>query len=255
MSMFETQSSLYPLSSCSVIAGEFFPELICASSRRSHGNMSLSCADTRDSLKNRNSFLSEIGVRGNVLVCAKQIHSSRVCYAGPELCGSGASCSDSAIADTDAFITDQKNVALSVMTADCLSIFLYDPKHAAAGVIHAGWKGTREGIVSCTVTAMRERFGSRPQDLYAKLNPAIKHCCYEVGPEFAVLFPDFVQRRDGKYYFDIIGQNKKELLSCGVSLKRVEDASRCTACHNDDFFSFRREKSNAGRMMSVIMLK
>ena len=68
----------------------------------------------------------------------------------------------------DGLITATPGLLLGVQTADCLPIILVDPKRRAAGVFHAGWRGTVKRIVEKGVGEMRCRFGSRPRDLQGR---------------------------------------------------------------------------------------
>ena len=47
----------------------------------------------------------------------------------------------------DALITKNKNVAIGVLTADCIPILIYDQKLQIISAIHAGWKGAYKGII------------------------------------------------------------------------------------------------------------
>jgi len=235
-----------------------FPDLrlLCAFSTRFLGNTSLSYGDTAHSLENRKNLLKGLGIHYRDLVCAKQVHGSAARYIRQVDRGKGALSYDNAIADTDALVTDEKNVPLSIFTADCLSIFLYDSKTHAIGLVHAGWRSSKEEIAVKTVKLMQERFNTRPQDLCAGFGPAIRECCYEVQGECAGIFsPEHIIERNGRHYLDLAGINKKQLLNSGVKDKNIFDSSICTACRNEEFFSFRKEGRDCGRMMSVMMLK
>jgi len=230
-------------------------KVISAFSLRSCQNMSLFYSDTKNSLSNRKNFLQSLGIDYRDLVCAKQVHSGNIRYAQESDLGRGAKSYESSVPDTDAFITDKKNVPLAIFTADCLSIFLFDPKIPAIGLVHAGWRSAKEQIVSRTLDLMQEEFSSRPQDLYAGFGPAIRSCCYEVGREFEDFFPGAVIEKEKKYYLDLVNLSKKQLLDSGVSEDGIFDPQICTSCLNMDFFSFRREGKDCGRIMSVAMLK
>ena len=235
---------------------EGFPNsaLTCALSTRHFQNMSLFYGDTKDALINRQRFLGALGIDYLDLVCAKQIHSSQIRYAQEEDRGKGALSYDTAISDTDAFITNKRRLPLAIFTADCLSIFLYDPITAAIGLIHAGWRSTRENITAKTVQLMAEKFNTQAQDLYIGFGLAIRACCYEVDKEFGNLFAYGLTERFNRYYLDLAGINKKQLLDLGIKEINISDSKICTSCQNDDFFSYRKEGSSCGRMMSVMML-
>lgn len=230
------------------------PGLICATSSRHQGNMSLVYGDTKGALKNREYFLQGLGINYQDLVCARQVHGSCARYVRDEDKGRGVSYG-TAVADTDALVTDKKNLALAVFTADCLSIFLYDAKTPAIGLIHAGWQSTKENIAAKTLRLMQREFHTRLEDLSVGFGPAIRSCCYEVGGDFADFFPDGLTTRNNRYYLDLVGINKKQILASGAQEVNIFDSCHCTSCQNKDFFSYRKEGKNCGRMMSVIMLK
>ncbi len=228
--------------------------LVSAVSKRPH-NMSLSYGDTRDSLTNRKDFLGSLGIDHKDLVCARQVHGSGIKYVTARDKGKGALTVQDAIPATDGLITDVKGLPLAIFTADCLSVFLYDKLHHAVGLVHAGWRGTREHIVSKALVAMQENFGSMPEDLYAGFGPLLRECCYQVGDEFSVYFPLGVNLKAERLYLDLAGINKKELLDFGICQDNILDASSCTFCSGAEYFSWRKESTDAGRMISVMMLK
>ena len=234
-----------------------FPDtgVVCAFSIRSDGNMSLRYGNTENSLNNRKNFLGGLGIDYKDLICAKQIHSNQVRYATERDKARGALTYESAIADTDALVTDRKNLPLAVLTADCLPIFLYDPHTPAIGLVHAGWRSTQENIVTVAIQLMQEEFNTRVKDLCVGFAPAIRECCYEVRENFKIFFLVGLTKKKGRYYLDLIRINKKHILDSGVKENNIFDSGICTVCNNKDYFSYRKENEASGRMISVMMLK
>ncbi|MDD5281393.1 MAG: peptidoglycan editing factor PgeF [Candidatus Omnitrophica bacterium] len=230
-------------------------DVACAFSRRQDGNMSLCYGDTRGALENRKRFLSAIGIDYRGLICAKQVHGKAVTYVTESNKGSGALAYDSSISDTDGFLTDKKNVPVAVLTADCLSVFVYDPKRPAVGILHAGWRGTEKNICVEAIRLMQEKFGSRPDRLLVGFGPSIRVCCCKMENDFKSNFPFGLINRDGSLYLDIALINTRQLVACGVKEGNIFDPELCTFSGNKDFFSFRKEAQGAGRMISVIMLR
>lgn len=229
--------------------------LVCAFSGRSQQNMSLFYGDTSESLANRRNFLSGLGIDYRDLVCAKQVHKSSIVCAKEKDKGKGALVYDNAINNTDAFLTNGRNLPLAVFTADCLSIFFYDYICGCIGLAHAGWRSSKENIAMKAAGLMQEKFGCKVENLNAGFGPAIRRCCYEVGSEFKAYFPGGIMRRKGRYYLDLIKINREQLLRSGIKSENIFDCGICTSCQNDDFFSYRREGKACGRMMSVAMLR
>ncbi len=155
--------------------------------------------------------------------------------------------------DADAYITDEKNLALAIRTADCVPVFIFDPVHRAIGLAHAGWKGTHKAIAAKTAQKMHKKYDSQFPDLKIFLGPSIRECCYQVGEEFLDYFPEHLQERDGHLYLDVISANRDQLLQAGVKQENILDSGICTCC-NKNYFSHRRDGAKAGRMISLMML-
>lgn len=230
------------------------PNLFAVFSSRPH-NMSLVYGPIEQSLDNRRDFLGKIGIDYQALVCARQVHGSFVRLVEEKDKGSGALSDGSALTDTDAFITATRNLPVAVFTADCLPVFLYDAQKHVIGLVHAGWRGTRERIAAKTIKFMQDKFNTNPEDLYAGFGPAIRQCCYEVGREFNDFFNFGIKITAGRYYLDLVAINKRQLLDLGIRQENILDQNICTVCQNDRFFSFRKEGAASGRIMSVMMLK
>lgn len=231
------------------------PKIHRVFSKRSFGNMSLFYGDTKEALNNRENFLAGLGIDYKNLVCAKQVHGNRARYVTEKDKGRGALSYEDSLADTDSLATDKFNLPLAIFTADCLSVFLYDLARPVIGLVHAGWRSSKENIIAKTVILMQERFKTRPKDVHAAFGPCIRKCCYKIGEDFAQYFPEeYLPKKNGQTYLDLIGINKKLLLENGIQEANISDSGICTCCRNQEFFSFRKEGKNCGRMMSIIML-
>ncbi|MEI7997890.1 MAG: peptidoglycan editing factor PgeF [Candidatus Omnitrophota bacterium] len=195
----------------------------------------------------RNYLKSQCGLDFSHVFWRKQIHGDDV------LVAKDSSRSSRGCPDADAYITNQKNLPIAIRTADCVPVFLYDPSKPAIGIAHAGWKGTFKEIAYKTVIGMKENFGCKTEDVYAVLGPAIGPCCYQVKEEFRQYFPEEIIDRADKIYVDIIKNNYQQLLKAGLKKENISNAGICTNC-NLDYFSFRRDKEKAGRMISLMML-
>jgi YfiH family protein len=155
--------------------------------------------------------------------------------------------------DTDAVITNIKDLTLLVMSADCLPIFF----HAGnwIGLAHAGWRGAQKKIALKTLAFLLKEAKVRPSEVRVAFGPSIGKTAYEVGKEFKRYFPrKSLHRRHGKLYFDLAGENKRQLLLEGVCPKNIVDHEICTFRENEHFYSFRKEKEAAGRILSFIRL-
>ena len=165
---------------------------------------------------------------------------------------------EDAIEDCDALISNVEGVVLSILTADCVPVLLYDHEKKVIAAVHAGWKGTKAQIVSKTVHKMREIYGCHPEDIIAGVAPSIGRCCYEVGSDVTQHFfdtPEGFSAVGKKYMLDLPFINKQQLLDAGLKEEHIEMSDVCTACEIEQFFSYRKEQGCSGRFMSMIGLK
>ena len=161
----------------------------------------------------------------------------------------------------DAIVTQEKNIGIGVVTADCVPLFLIDTKNNAIAAIHAGWKGLSLKIITETIDKMALNFGTNLTDLKVYIGPSADVCCYEVQLDFlehfdTSIFNDkIVEKKDGNIFFNPKKDALIELQAKGLSLSQIDFSNHfCTICH-ESFCSVRREKENAGRQPSVIYIK
>jgi polyphenol oxidase len=232
--------------------------------------------DIRENVQqNRKLFQSALAANELALVSLKQFHSDVVSVFSSAL---HEPCSG------DASITNTPNLLLGIQTADCVPILLLDPKRRAVAAVHAGWRGTLQRIVEKTIGRMKMEFKTDPGDLLAAIGPAIGGCCYEVGTEVAGAFlsqfvnaPEwFDELRTGdepnplqwlnqfppghqpppkNVRLDLRKANRAQLLSAGLNRQNIFVSDLCTACRPDLLFSYRKQGSESGRMMSVIGIR
>ena len=165
---------------------------------------------------------------------------------------------ENAIEDCDALITNIEGVMLTILTADCVPVLLYDTKKNVVAAIHAGWKGTQAQIVAKTVKKMVDIFGSNTQDIFAGIAPSIGSCCYEVGEDVAKHFfktPEAFTKQGDKFMLNLPYLNQEQLLDSGLREANIMMSHICTACEVERFFSYRKEQGCSGRFMSMIGLK
>jgi hypothetical protein len=235
-----------------------FPNIIAAQSTRHGGvspkplsslNLSFSVGDTEANVQeNRKRFFGTFQINPAEVATSKQIHQDKVLYA-PE---------PGAHEGFDALVTDQRRVFVAVSIADCTPILLFDAAHRVVAAVHAGWRGTAEGIVYKTLQAMQGHFGTNAADCFAYVGTCIDECSYEVNADVADHFPDDFKRFDAakqKFFVDLKASNRYQMEAFGVPTEQIEISSFSTVLHNEDFFSHRKEKGKTGRMMAFIGIK
>jgi hypothetical protein len=131
---------------------------------------------------------------------------------------------------------------------------------------------------------MQMHFATKPAGLLAAIGPSIGPCCYEVGTEVATQFqsqfadaPDwFDEFRTGdepnpvqwlnmmppghqpppkNVHLDLKKANRAQLLATGLPPQNIFTSDLCTACRPDLLFSYRKQGSQSGRLLSVIGIR
>ena len=87
----------------------------------------------------------------------------------------------------DAIITEQKNLPIGVLTADCVPLLLYDNKRCIIAAIHAGWKGAFKGIISKVISFMIKK-GCKKNNITVAIGPCIGQTNYNVREDFKKKF-------------------------------------------------------------------
>lgn len=159
----------------------------------------------------------------------------------------------------DGIVTDIPDALLTVFGGDCPPVYIVDPKCRAAGLVHAGWKGTLGKIPQVAVAQMVVKFGCDPADMYAAIGPGVCRDCYEMGDEVYEAFAAQWSREDadtilsrypakdadgneipgGKYHLDLREANRMTLLRAGVPADHIAVSNVCTMCNVDTFYSYR----------------
>lgn len=174
---------------------------------------------------------------------------------------------DNELYDVDGVITKLKGVALTIATADCQSIILYDKEKEVIGNIHSGWKGTLGRILSKGINLMIDRFSSNVEDIIVCIGPSILDCCFEVDKDVVDMFneeftdiEEFIilgEIKEGKQKFliDTVGINKQELLRMGLLEENIYLSNICTKCNSDIYHSYRGQGIDSGRNITLVCRK
>jgi polyphenol oxidase len=181
--------------------------------------------------ENRRRACSEIGADAARLALNYQVHSAVVHRARPGARGERG----------DGLWTDERDLPILAMSADCLPIALARANGAApaVAVVHVGWRGLLGGVVESAVAAIGER------ELAAAIGPGIGPCCYEVRDDVAGPFrARFGREIVGDRRLDLWRAAEVTLREAGVA--KVERIDLCTACNPNLFFSHRRDGKPRG---------
>jgi YfiH family protein len=231
------------------------------------GNVGFSAPrDKADAWDMRQQWCAAAGLDARALVTLGQVHGAEVHPVAARQAGSGAKPGSSQIGFGDALITAEPGPVLMTLHADCQPILIVDPGRERRGPVvaaaHAGWRGTVADVAGQTLGAMAASFGTRAEDVYIALGPAIGPCCYEVGDDVQQAWRECagtesdaaLTSQNGKTCFSLRDANALLLARGGVRAERIDISVVCTRCAGDRWFSHRGQGPGTGRFGAMIAI-
>ena len=209
--------------------------------------------------ENYRRFCAAIGTDVHGTVLSRQVHEDNVRLVTADDAGKGL-WKERDYTSVDAMICNTPGIALTVFSADCGVILLYDPVQRAIGAVHAGWRGVALGLVKKTVLEMQRQFGTQPEDLHCAIGAAIGSCCFETDDDVpkalrAAMGADadhYMERRGSKWHVDLKELNAHWLRSVGV--QHIDICPHCTACRPDLYWSHRKMGEARGVQAAMIAM-
>ena len=223
-------------------------------------NLRPSCGDAPEHLEeNYRRFCGAVGTDVERVVLARQVHETTVRPCTAADTGKGLWRERDYTAD--GLVTGEPELPLTVFSADCGVILLYDPVRRAIGAVHAGWRGTAAGIAAKAVAAMTDAFGCRPEDIRAAIGPCIGKCCFETDADVPAAMVSAlgekaqpaIEARGEKFHVDLKAINALWLREAGVAA--IDISPDCTACDPARYWSHRRVGDRRGSLAGIIVLK
>ena len=182
------------------------------------------------------------------LIRAEQVHGTQIKQVVKR--------NSESIQGVDGVYTRISNLALSIMTADCMPIILASNNGKEIAAVHAGWRGLCRGVLEESI----KHFHSSLDKVTAWIAPCISGEMYEVGEEVVHSFLENDQesvsniikaRNSKKWFLNLRLEAKRRMENSGI---RVLVNDYCTFKDKELFFSYRRNKSKA-RMITVVWRK
>ncbi len=220
-------------------------------------NCNLSSNDNKYNVKKNIKFcLEALNIQNKKLKLIKQIHSNSIRLIDNK--------NYEKLLSGDGLITSNNEIALGVLTADCMPIFLFDKQKKYICCLHSGWKGALKNIVSKSLMFFNKK-KIKNEDLIVVLGPCISFKKFEVDKNFKKKFINkntkykkfFKNKNRNKDLFDLRGLIKLQFLSMGVT--NIYSINKDTYKNDKTFFSYRRSchsnNGETGRMINIISFK
>ena len=209
----------------------------------------------------------QLGISPENIIKTKQMHTSEVKIVTRENGGDGILRSLDENEPYDGLITNEKNLLLCTVEADCVPVYFYDPVKKVIAMVHSGWKGTVKKISEYTIQKMCAVFDCKPENILVAIGPHICKDCYEVGEdvfaEFSTSFDKselekiFIRKNAEKYLLNLQEAVKLTVIKNGVLSENFFPTEICTYHSQIEGYSlcsYRRTKSASERMLTAIMM-
>ena len=220
-------------------------------------NCGIGSSDKKKNVRNNLKIVcKKINCSYNKLILLNEIHSNKFYFIGKNFKFNKKKLKG------DALITNVKNIAIGVLTADCVPILIYDKNLKVISIIHAGWKGAYVRIIKKVIRFLVNN-GSNAKYLIAVIGPSILQKNYEIQKDFKDKFLKkdkqskiFFKLIKNKTYFSLNNYIYSQLKKLGVN--NLEIINKNTFDPKNNFFSARRsihnKESDYGRNISIIMI-
>ncbi len=214
-------------------------------------------------IQNRRALYASLDLDLGRAIFLEQVHGDTVLQVDASHAGRGALDLADALPQADAMITLERGLILNIGVADCLAVVLTDEQGRGLGVAHAGWRGALAGLPAKTGQALAAALGVETSQLRASLSACLGPCHLQLSglehTAFVAVWPhEHVWASPllgGHFQLDLWGQVRAQLEGIGIQASSIAEQRLCTWCQEDDFFSFRRDQGNTGRMLVVASLK
>ena len=224
-------------------------------------NLGLHVADSDlDVVNNRRKLADDLGFPLSSWVVGEQVHQAVIKKVSKNDASAGSESLDGAIKGTDGLYTQDDDILLTSLYADCVPLYFIAPAYRTIGLAHAGWKGTVGEIGPNMIKTWQNEEGIDPKEIHVLIGPSISGEAYEVN-DLVIQAVDqclatnqekpYVQKENGRFLLDLKQLNKSLLIRSGVQESNIHLSTICTAT-DQRMFSHRADNGQTGRMMSVI---
>ncbi|MGK0576407.1 peptidoglycan editing factor PgeF [Macrococcus capreoli] len=220
-------------------------------------NMALYIDDVPSNVHyNQTIVANEIGFDTRNWVFPIQKHGNHIQEVFAEDKGTNVLALTSKWLDIDGLYTYEKGILLTMCFADCVPVYLYSTTNDFIALGHAGWRGTVGLILNRLINA----YTGHVDDLRCIIGPSVSAPCYEVNEDIKRQFIDlnlnlddcFESNTNALYDINLQEINKRIAMHAGIKAEHIDVTTRCTSTEHDEFFSYRLEKGQTGRMLAYI---
>ncbi len=188
-----------------------------------------------ENIANRKQYFEMNGLSGKKIVIANLVHGTNVEKVGVS--------SEYFIPVTDALVTKESGIILTLTGADCFPVYFEDKTTGVIGIAHCGWRGIVGGIIGKTIASVIE-IGGKAENIVLTIGPGICTKHFEIKEDvlsYFLPYTEFIQR-DKDIRVDLKGIIRKQASEADVLSENIIDTDECTYCLPEKYFSYRRDK-------------
>jgi polyphenol oxidase len=166
----------------------------------------------------------------------------------------------------DGIFTNDRNVPIAVVTADCVPVLFADKSKKIVMAVHAGWRGLAAGILKNAVKICQES-GAGLGEILVGIGPAISKEVYEVGHDVVGAINSkelgltdeqleicIEKGRKDHFQLDLQAVSIFTIFNCGIETQNIGVIKSCTYKERNLWASYRRDGDACGRNWSWIVL-
>lgn len=237
-------------------------EIVSATSTVDNGNMSFRFGDAPNVVDNRRRFLQENGADYADCVCMACDHGEKIIAVSKNLIDSKhfGTTTQADMLTAEVLVTQDTNLPLMLLTADCIPGIFYDPKQKVIALAHLNRHTITYDLGRKTVDFLTQKYGSDPKDLCIQFGPHIQVNSYRFtaplenrpSPQLA----DFILKDGKDVKIDLCGAFKHQISKAGAPRENITVSQSDTAASSRYFSHYRsiRESHPEGRMATIAML-
>lgn len=224
------------------------------------GNMSARFGEQKSVIENRTSFLKQSGIDFSNHIPMRCNHGNNIVAVDHTTLNADA-LKNNEMVDAEVLVTHEKNLALLLLTADCIPGVFYDSVQGIIALAHMNRKTIAHGIAQKTVRFLCEQYNSNPSNLEVYFGPHIKKESYvfplPLTQETPYQLADFMETIDSAVHIDMTKAFIQQLAKTGVAENQIEVSTIDTGVSQNHFSHYRTSRDithPAGRLATIVMI-
>lgn len=238
-------------------------KLTFATSTIADGNMGFKFGEKNEVVQNRERFLNKPNVAVNRYICMSCSHGDMIKLVDSETHKQHLNAkAPEDMLEAEVLVTQEPNLALMLLTADCLPTGFYDPITQTIALAHFSRQTIADGLPEKTVSFLRQTLNVDPANLQVFVGPHIHQQSYSFPLPLEKTPSDkiapFLSEVNNHAYIDLAAAHNSQLTEAGVledNIQLNETNTYSSPDHFSHFESMRDNQKPQGRLATVLMLK